>query len=267
MSLSSILFLFLTHLGVGIALMVLLISRVAGVKVFRFNAGLAVMLLVIALALALTAGAASQLSKMRIDTSFEGVFDEEDPARVTYDRFREQFGRDTMILVAIQPPAVFDLDFLEKLRAFQEDVEENVPRLVEVTSLINVRATRGVGDELIVGDFLEDWPETPEELAEVKRRALSNPVYVNNIVSKGGDFTALVIETEVYGGDAESDEFAGFDADDGEFTPGEEPAFLTGTENAELVVALYEVMARHESEDFPMWAGGNPVQTLSLIHI
>ena len=51
MSLSSILFLFLTHLGVGIALTLLLISRVAGVKFFRFNAGLAVMLLVIALAL------------------------------------------------------------------------------------------------------------------------------------------------------------------------------------------------------------------------
>ena len=220
--------------------------------------------LVIALALALTAGAASQLPKMRIDTSFEGFFAEDAPARVAYDRFREQFGRDTMILVAIQPPAVFDLDFLEKLRAFQEDVEENVPRLVEVTSLINVRQIRGERDELIVGDFLEDWPETPEELAEVKRRALSNPVYVNNIVSKDGDFTALVIETEVYGGDAESDEFAGFDADDGELTPGEEPAFLTGTENAEIVAALYEVMARHESEDFPMWAGGTPVQTHEL---
>ena len=51
MSLSSILFLFLTHLGVGIALTLLLISRAAGVKFFRFNAGLSVMLLVIALAL------------------------------------------------------------------------------------------------------------------------------------------------------------------------------------------------------------------------
>ena len=51
MSLSSILFLFLTHLGVGVALTLLLISRAAGVKFFRFNAGLAVMLLVIALAL------------------------------------------------------------------------------------------------------------------------------------------------------------------------------------------------------------------------
>ncbi len=51
MSLSSILFLFLTHLGVGIALTLLLISHAAGVKFFRFNAGLAVSLLVFALVL------------------------------------------------------------------------------------------------------------------------------------------------------------------------------------------------------------------------
>ena len=47
----AILFLFLTHLGVGIAFTLLLVSHTAGVKFFRFNAGLAVILLVIALAL------------------------------------------------------------------------------------------------------------------------------------------------------------------------------------------------------------------------
>jgi hypothetical protein len=45
MSLSSILFLFLTHLGVGICFTLLLIGREAGVKFFRFNAGLAAAIL------------------------------------------------------------------------------------------------------------------------------------------------------------------------------------------------------------------------------
>src|SRR5580765_8413471 len=52
MSLSTVLFLFLAHLGVGIALTLLFVSREAGVKFFRFNAGLAAILLVIALAFA-----------------------------------------------------------------------------------------------------------------------------------------------------------------------------------------------------------------------
>jgi hypothetical protein len=49
-SLSTVLFLFLAHLGVGIAFTLVFVSREAGVKFFRFNAGLAASLLVIGLA-------------------------------------------------------------------------------------------------------------------------------------------------------------------------------------------------------------------------
>jgi protein NrfD len=47
MSLWSVVFLSLTHLGVGVAFTLLLVSSQAGVKFFRFNAGLAAVLLAI----------------------------------------------------------------------------------------------------------------------------------------------------------------------------------------------------------------------------
>src|SRR5438874_1517842 len=47
MSLSAVLFLFLAHLGVGIVFTLVFVSRDAGVKFFRFNSGLAAILLVI----------------------------------------------------------------------------------------------------------------------------------------------------------------------------------------------------------------------------
>ena len=50
MSLSTVLFLFLAHLGVGIVFTLVFVPRDAGVKFFRFNGGLAAILLVIALA-------------------------------------------------------------------------------------------------------------------------------------------------------------------------------------------------------------------------
>jgi len=50
MSLSTVLFLFLAHLGVGIVCTLLFVGREAGVKFFRFNAGLAAILLAVALA-------------------------------------------------------------------------------------------------------------------------------------------------------------------------------------------------------------------------
>jgi protein NrfD len=50
MSLSAVLFLFLAHLGVGIAFTLVFVSREAGVKFFRFNAGLAAILIAVAFA-------------------------------------------------------------------------------------------------------------------------------------------------------------------------------------------------------------------------
>lgn len=47
---SSVLYLFLAHLGIGIAFTLLLVSKEAGVKFFRFNAGLAAALLAAAIA-------------------------------------------------------------------------------------------------------------------------------------------------------------------------------------------------------------------------
>jgi hypothetical protein len=48
---SSVLFLFLSHLAIGIVLTLPFVSRHAGVKFFRFNAGLATVILAVALAL------------------------------------------------------------------------------------------------------------------------------------------------------------------------------------------------------------------------
>jgi protein NrfD len=60
MSLSTVLFLFLAHLGVGIAFTLALVSSEAGIKFFRFNSGLAAILLAVALAFRPADGAAGR---------------------------------------------------------------------------------------------------------------------------------------------------------------------------------------------------------------
>src|SRR5207244_8669937 len=50
MSSSVVLSLFLAHLGIGIVFTLVLVSREAGVKFFRFNAGLAAILIAVAFA-------------------------------------------------------------------------------------------------------------------------------------------------------------------------------------------------------------------------
>jgi protein NrfD len=69
MSLSTVLFLFLAHLGVGIIFTLVFVSKDAGVKFFRFNAGLAAILLAVALAFRYGA-----FGPADVDTSRPGVF-------------------------------------------------------------------------------------------------------------------------------------------------------------------------------------------------
>src|SRR5688572_118982 len=61
MALSAVLFLFLTHLGVGITLVLAWVGREAGVKFFRFNAGTAALLIAFGFALRVEADTPSAL--------------------------------------------------------------------------------------------------------------------------------------------------------------------------------------------------------------
>ena len=102
------------------------------------------------------ASLASNIPSIKVDTSTAAFFSKKDQTRIDYDRFREQFGRDEIVLALIHPKNVFDLEFLEKLKAFHEDLEEKVPYLDEVQSLVNVTSMRGEDGELIIEELMED---------------------------------------------------------------------------------------------------------------
>lgn len=217
----------------------------------------------ILLVAALAALAVSQLPGIAIDTSTEGFLHEDDPTLLEYNAFREQFGRDEMIIIALNPPEVFDMGFMEKLRALHSDLRDSVPHLDDITSLVNARNTRGEEDSLVVEDLFEGWPESEAELAAKKKRALSNPLYKNLLVSEDGAFTTVVIKTNAYssrgGGE---DILSGFEETG---APGAgERKFLTDEENSAVVRAVREVMERHRSPEFSMYLAGSPVVTDTL---
>ena len=210
----------------------------------------------------LIAGLLSQLPKLTTDTSNEGYFRTDDPVLVDYHAFKEQFGSEEMIVLAIKPPEVFDLGFLARLRELHEALEKEVPYLDEVTSLINVRNTRGAGDELIVEDLLEKMPDTPEAMATLKERVLASAFYPNLYVSEDGKFATVVVETLAFSpGGAEEDILAGFEEGPGEGTVADVSAKripLTPDENMAVVKAVEDVAARFRVY-FPISIAGSPV--------
>ena len=209
----------------------------------------------------------SQIPKITVDTSMEGFLHDNDPALLAYYAFRDQFGRDEVIIIAIEAPDVFEQKFLTKLKALHEELEEKVPYIDDINSLINARNTRGEGDELIVEDLLENWPQNSTDMAAIKARALSNPVYKNLMISENGRFTTIIIKTHSLSSiGRETDLMEGFED---ESTPSDaitapamgKPKYLTDKENSEVVLKVREVMENYKAPDFPFWIAGSPVVT------
>ena len=202
---------------------------------------------------------ASQLPKITIDLSTESFFHENDPALIAYNEFRDQFGRDELIIIAINPPNVFDRKFLEKVKALHEDLEDKVPYIDDITSIVNARNTRGEGDQLIVEDLLDNWPKTGEEMAALKKRVLSNPIYKNTLISEDGKFTTIALKTYVHSSPGQGlDVLKGFD--EGSAVPAKR-RYLTNEENGEVVMAVRNVLNKYEAPDFPVYLAGMPVVT------
>ncbi len=203
---------------------------------------------------------AVRLPTLETDTSTDSFLHPDDPIRVAYDAFRRDFGRDERITVAIEAPDLFAPAFLERLRAFHEDLEREVPHVEDMTSLVNARDTRGEGDELIVEDLMERWPETPAQRAAVRERALGNPLYRNTLISRDERVTTVSIQLVTYADAGDLDELGGF----GDEAPSAPAVFLPEADIYESIRAAREVVRRHDAEGFRLRMAGGPVMAERL---
>ncbi len=238
---------------------------------------------VILLVLALLAAPLAHVPQIKMDTSTEGFMHPDDPVLLQYNEFRAQFGRDERIVVAIKSDKVFTLPFLEKLKNLHEELEEKVPYLEDITSLYNVRNTRGEGDKLITDDLLEPFPTTQAQIDTIEKQAMASDFYKDLLLSEDGKMTTIVIETDAYShvGEKEvSDENAfdeGFDdtsassvtdiLDESEnlvAEPVEVRAFLTDAENHEIIAKIEEILTKYQSDDTQLYVAGSPVVNNSL---
>lgn len=215
--------------------------------------------------LLLTAVMASQLPNLTIDTSTESFLHEDDPTLLDYNDFRDQFGRDDMVVIAIKSPRIFTQEFLKNLKAFHDELKRDVPHVDDITSLINARNTRGEKDELIVEDLLEHWPQDEAAMQVFKKRVRNSPLYNNLLISEDGDFTAIIIKTESTSSSIDDldDVLSGFDEAEAidQFSPPAHGQYLTDEENSAVIHAVVEISERYRSADFPIYITGSPVIT------
>ena len=225
---------------------------------------------VIAVVLMLLAFPLSQVPKIKMDTSTEGFMHDDDPVLLAYNEFRAQFGRDERVALSIKSDDIFTLKFMQTLKKIHEEIEEKVPFVEDVTSLYNVRNTRGEGDKLITDDLLEPFPATQAQVDIIKKRAMASHFYKDLLISQDGKMTNIMIETDAYSHEGE-EEFAVEDAFEEGFTEetpdgrfGDEAAelkdrpFLTDQENAKIVKSVMDIVKKYQKEGLDIYVAGSP---------
>jgi len=204
---------------------------------------------------------ASRIPLLDIETSTEDYLLDSDPAKIAYDAFRRQFGRDQPLLILIEPEEVFDFDFLEELVALHRELEDTVVHLAEVTSLYNVRSVFGDGDRLLVDDLLEVMPHSDAQLAQLKARVLGTPSYRNSMISADGRVVVVIVEANAYSSEAQAGAVLGGFDDFGD--EGERP-LLTGAENSEFCESVLAVVERHRRDGLEIHLTGQPLIAFAL---
>lgn len=226
-------------------------------------------LVCLAVVLLATLALAGGISRLELDTSYGGFLEEDDPALVEYRAFRLQFGQNTAVFVVLEPPEVFDLGFLERLRALHRELEEEVPDLDEITSLLNIRATRAEGEILIVEELGESWPRKEADLPAFRARVMAEPLYRNQIISADGRLTGIVLKINT----AVPDTSPGPGARDVEetlaqgFGREENPQpekYLADRGNRPAFRAIQEVVDRHREPGLRIHLAGGMVVTENL---
>ena len=209
----------------------------------------------------LVAGIASQLPSLKIDTTTEGFLHKSDPMRVQYDEFRDQFGRDEKLMIAVKTQNIFDLDFLEKLDRFHHALEDELPNIKGVDSLINARNTYGIEGELIVEPLIDNLPQNNEDLISLKETVTNNSLYKNSLYSEDFRMTTVTIDTETYSNNGASQDATNLEFDDSlEFDDdsiGGQRLYLTDAENDEIISQTQQIMQRFNDDNFEIYLSGS----------
>ncbi len=203
----------------------------------------------------------SHVPQIKMDTSTEGFMHDDDPVLLAYNEFRNQFGRDERIALAIKSDKIFTLDFLTTLKDLHKELETTVPYVEDVTSLYNVRNTRGDGDKLITDDLLEPFPSSEKEMEIIKERTMSSHFYKDLLISQDGTMTVIIIETDAYSriGEKEVSDIDAFDEGFDEPLKGNlKKEFLTDAENAELVNAILLIADKYRKQGLEIYVAGSP---------
>lgn len=142
------------------------------------------------LVLLLTFMFASGLRHVFIDSSSEGLLTKGDPDVEYVNKIKDIFGDAVLHSIIIKSDTIFREDVLSRVLDLTFDAEgiAGVDRVVSMATVSNLKGQDGV---LNTDMLLMDVPATPEQMAALKSDALSNPMFIGEVINGTGTVTGI----------------------------------------------------------------------------
>ncbi|RCV90550.1 efflux RND transporter permease subunit [Billgrantia montanilacus] len=237
-------------------------SWMANIAGWTFDHPLVSLLLVLGMSLVLGAG----LLRLEMDSSNESLFQKGDPTLQAYQSFQREFGRNDVVVVAVTTDEPRTAAFMDQLQQLHRDLEDRVPWLDDVTSLVNAdwMASQG-GDGLRVGDLGDLWPDEGSLEQARWNEIVTSSLYRDTLVSSDGTMVLLVVRAMAQAPDevdqTNQDDFfsAETQATDQARNAVDEQPRLSSPQLNEFASTIQDVVAEYEAQGVQVRAAGGPL--------
>jgi hypothetical protein len=180
-----------------------------------------------------------QMPKAAFDNSSDIWFVEGDPSLLAKDIFDAAFGNDDFVfLLFTEEDTAFTPENLRAMNVLADELEEKVPYARKTTWLGNVEDIRSVGggQDVLIEGFLENLPSDQAGLDARLQDALSQPEYIDNLISRDGTVLTMFVE------------FDTFPEKEGDYNP-----------NYDVAESVLAILAQEEFTSLKPYVAGGPV--------
>ena len=148
---------------------------------------------VVALTVCLTAFFGYKLTKLQINSDIISYLPDDDPAVMLFNKIGNEFGGNSLALVALETENVFSAETLTHIRDLTEKFKV-INGITNVTSLTNIIDIKKTEEGLEVGKLIDPYqlPETKEQLAHLREYTLSKDLYAGRVVSTDARATLII---------------------------------------------------------------------------
>jgi len=130
-------------------------------------------------------------ARIQIESSWEGLIVEGDPDRIFFDKAREQFGNDEVLVLAlVHEETIFRSGTLRKIQRISDELEEmdGVERVISLTTVYDVVVTP---EGIEIKPLIEEIPSDTRVLDKLRTSVLENDLFLKTLVSDNGKATAI----------------------------------------------------------------------------